>query len=100
VFVIEEGRFTRFGEILLRGNFRTVPRVILRELPWTAGDSYDASKLDEGERNLRILGLFTTIRTDFLSATAQPDVVHTVVEIQERYDDWGTIEVAGGAATD
>ncbi|HJZ88191.1 MAG TPA: outer membrane protein assembly factor BamA [Polyangia bacterium] len=100
VFKINEGRPMRFGETLLRGNFRTLSRVIRRELPWNAGGPYDESKLEEAERNLRLLGIFTTIKTTFLQAAEATDLVHVVLQVEERYDDWGTIEVAGGWATD
>jgi outer membrane protein insertion porin family len=99
VFEVSEGRFVRFGEKLVRGNFLTRPHVVLRELPWHAGDPFDESKVEAAERNLRIGGLFTTIRMSYLAASAEPDVVHTVVQVEERYDGID-FEFAGGWASD
>jgi outer membrane protein insertion porin family len=99
-FVIAEGRKSRFGEILFRGNFHSAPRVIRRELPWSTGDVFDESKIDLADRNLRLLGLFTNVRISQLQAAAEPEVVHTVIQIEERYDDIGTVEGSGGWATD
>ena len=99
IFEIAEGRMFQFGETLLRGNFVTVPRVILRELPWKPGDHYDDSKVEDAERNLRLLGLFTTIRISFDEAAADAGVLHTIVQVEERYDGID-LEGAGGYATD
>ena len=99
VFEITEGRMFQFGETLMRGNFVTKPSVIRRELPWKPGDHYNESKVEEAERNLRILGLFTTIRISFDEAAAEAGVLHTIVQVEERYDGID-LEGAGGWATD
>src|SRR5262249_37007238 len=52
------------------------------------------------ERNLRSLDLFTTIRFQFHRPEGVPDVVHTYLQLEERYDDHGQIETAFGYATD
>jgi outer membrane protein insertion porin family len=99
-YQIQEGVRVRFGQTLIRGNFRTSSRTILRELPWRPGQTYNESQVDQAERNLRLLGLFTTLRFRWLPAQGEPDVVHSVIEVEERYDDWGTIEPAVGFGTD
>ena len=99
VFEVTEGRPYRFGETLMRGNFITSPSVITRELPWKSGDPYNDAKVEDAERNLRLLGLFTTIRLSFDEAASETGILHTVVEVEERYDGID-LEGAGGWATD
>ena len=108
VIDINEGPMVRFGEIVIRGNFKTLPRVILKDLPFHPGDPFDYTKLDEGERNLQTHLIFTSARViPLVSDVATTDVedlrnpVPVVVTVQERYlERFGSLAVAAGLATD
>src|SRR5439155_6672012 len=52
-YVITEGPEVRFGEILIRGHFKTHGSTIRRDLPFKAGDLYDVNKIEAAERNLQ-----------------------------------------------
>jgi outer membrane protein insertion porin family len=86
---ITEGPRATFGEIIVRGNFKTRTRTILQDLPWKPGDPFDVAKLEEGERNLQTHGIFTAARVTALHdpVTMRTDIP-VVVQVQERYFGW------------
>jgi outer membrane protein insertion porin family len=57
VFQIEPGPASYIGDVTLTGNEALADNVILRELPFNAGDVYQAKDLDEGERMIQSLDL-------------------------------------------
>ncbi len=58
---VEEGPMVATGEMLIQGNFRTLDRVIDREIPMEPGEIFDIRKLLEGQSNLRSLGIFDSV---------------------------------------
>jgi outer membrane protein assembly complex protein YaeT len=102
VVEVDEGPAVRFGEILVRGNFRTAEWVIRRDLPFQTGDLYDISKLDQATRNLQNHQIFNSVRVTSVPAapSAGMNPVPILVEVQERYDNWGNVEASVGYATD
>jgi outer membrane protein assembly complex protein YaeT len=102
VLDVDEGPEVRFGEILIRGNFRTAAWVIRSDLPFKTGDLFDRTKLALAERNLQTHTIFNGVRVVPLGiATGRPNPVPILVEIQqERYDDWGTPQLSVGYSTD
>ncbi|HEX2570566.1 MAG TPA: POTRA domain-containing protein [Polyangia bacterium] len=99
---VDEGPAVRFGEILVRGNFRTAEWVIRRDLPFQTGDLYDISKIDQATRNLQNHQVFNSVRVTSVPAALPPGMnpVPILVEVQERYDNWGNVEASVGYATD
>jgi outer membrane protein assembly complex protein YaeT len=98
---IEEGPEVRFGEILIRGNFKTADWVIRRDLPFRTGDLFDVNKLAIAERNLQTHAIFNGVRVIPLGLAGAVNPVPILVEIQqERYDDWGTPQLSIGYSTD
>ncbi len=67
---IEEGLRVQVGEVLLKGNFRTRPGVIFRELPLETGDWMDVQKLIEGQGNMRSLGIFDSVSIETIGLDA------------------------------
>lgn len=99
-YVITEGAEVRFGEILIRGNFKTHASTIRKDLPFSPGDLYDINKLELAERNLTTHLIFNSARVD---APVQPgrDVAPVLVSVQERYlEAYGALTFAWGVATD
>ncbi len=97
---VDEGPEVRFGEILVRGNFKTAEAVIRSDLPFERGDLFDRDKLARAERNLQTHAIFNGVSVKPIGLTASVNPVPVLVEIQERYDDWGTPILAAGYATD
>lgn len=97
---ITEGPLVRFGEILIRGNFKTRPRTIRRDLPFRPGDPFDFTKIEAAERNLQTHLIFTAARVQPLLQQGNP-VAPVLVTVQERYlDRYGSLTAAIGAASD
>jgi translocation and assembly module TamA len=98
---IEEGPFVTFGEILIRGNFVTLPRVIRHDLPFRAGDPFDLDKLAEGERNLQTHTIFNAARVTPVRFSEHPNPVPILVTVTERYmEKAGALFPGVGIATD
>jgi outer membrane protein assembly factor BamA len=101
VYQIEEDGEVRFGEIIIRGNFKTLDRVIMQDLPFRAGERFDLTKVDEGERNLRTHLIFNSVRVVPLGLAGGRNPVPVLVTVQERYlERFGTLGIAGGIQTD
>lgn len=99
-YVITEGPEVRFGEILVRGNFKTRTRTILADLPFRAGELYDTTKIDAAERNLQTHLIFNSAR---VTALVEPGraTAPVLVTVQERYlEAFGSFTFALGAASD
>ncbi|MSP62906.1 MAG: hypothetical protein EXR72_21745 [Myxococcales bacterium] len=98
---ITEGPEVRFGPILIRGNFKTADSVIRADLPFQTGDLFDVTQLAVAERNLQHHAIFNGVQVKpvgFAGGSVNP--VPILVEVQERYDDWGTPLLTAGYATD
>ncbi|MCA9672782.1 MAG: BamA/TamA family outer membrane protein [Myxococcales bacterium] len=97
---VSEGKPVRFGPIFLRGNYKTRDRELLEVLDFKPGDRFDIRKIREAEQKLRQLKIFNSVRIRFLGFTQRPETVPVVIEVEERYDNWGAIEIGGGYSTD
>ncbi|MBN2725041.1 MAG: outer membrane protein assembly factor BamA [Deltaproteobacteria bacterium] len=100
VYNIEKGKKVFFGPIILRGNFKTRSSVVWKEIPFRNGDAYSISAIEEAGRNIRSLGVFRSVRVQFLSFSNKTDHIPVVISVIERYDDAGELEVGGGLSTD
>lgn len=99
---VDAGDEVRFGEILVRGNFRTAEWAIRADLPFRTGDVFDQTKLALAERNLQTHTIFNSVRVTTVPTVLQvgTNPIPILIEVQERYDNWGNIEAAIGYATD
>jgi len=81
---ITEGAQVFVGEIFWRGNFRTDPHALTRDLP-RPGEPLDQARLDEAMRRIRALGLFNSVRIDIIGLDEDPprDRVALVVSVEE-----------------
>jgi len=99
-FDLRPGRVVKWGQIIVRGNFKTARDVILRELRIHPGERYDPRAADAAEKRLRAIGLFNAVRLRVLGERERLESVHLLVEVEERYDYSADIELAFGASTD
>ncbi len=98
---IDEGTAVKFGEILVRGNFRTSERVILKDLPFKRGDTFDLRKIEEGERNLQNHLIFNSAKVTPVGLDGNPGEVPILVQVQERFlERFGTLGGFLGVQTD
>ena len=74
-YLVQPGPQVRIGSIFLVGNFKTDPRILLRDLP-ESGDILILPEIRESERRLRNLGIFNTVRIE-------PVGIHPNVRVQE-----------------
>lgn len=97
---ITEGPEVRFGQILIRGNFKTHASTIRKDLPFHPGDLYDVTKIEAAERNLQTHLVFNSARV-VAPVTPGQTVAPVLVTVQERYlEAYGALTFAVGAASD
>ena len=82
VYHVQEGPQTIVDHILVVGNTRTDPRVVIRELQFHSGQPLGLDSLFESQRRLTALGLFRRVRITELrdSGGNRRDVLVTVEE--------------------
>lgn len=62
---VDEGPRVLVGERFWRGNYKTNPSVVLRDLP-KPGEPYSKEAIAEAQRRLRDLGVFDSVRIDVI----------------------------------
>lgn len=84
VVAIDEGTRSVLGEIFVRGNFKTDPDVLVRDLP-EPGQPYDDLLVTEAVRELRNLGVFSAVNVERIGIDEEPprDRVAVVVAVEE-----------------
>ena len=83
-------------EIAIRGNDRTLDRVIRREMELVEGDSFNQLKLTRSVRNIRNLGYFSNVEVDVLPGS---DSQQSVVDILVAEQSTGSFKVGVGYST-
>ncbi|HEX4460517.1 MAG TPA: POTRA domain-containing protein, partial [Polyangia bacterium] len=77
-YIITEGPEVRFGDILVRGNFKTTVFAIRRDLPFKVGDLFDFRKIEAAERNLQTHLIFNVARVEAQFPAEHPVVTSAV----------------------
>jgi outer membrane protein assembly factor BamA len=97
---VYEGRAGRFGTTLVRGNFKTRRRAILREKSWEEGQAYDRREVDETRRNIEGMGVTEGVQVSQREVGCHLDdeedecVVHHVIAVTESKD--RALDITGG----
>ncbi len=97
---VYEGRSGRFGTALVRGNFKTRQRPLLREKSWKEGDAYDRREVDVTRRNVEGMGVTEAVQIREQQVGCKIDdvddecVVHHVISVTESKD--RALDVTGG----
>ncbi len=97
---VEPGPEVRFGDVLIRGAFKTKKSLILKEITFKKGRPFSLTDVERSTRNMRSLGVFRSVRIKFLDIQEGRTSLPAVVEVVERYDDHGQVEIGGGFSTD
>ncbi len=95
-FLVEEGSRAYIERIQIRGNTRTRDFVIRREFDFAEGDAYNRALIDRGERRLKNLGYFKSVKITNEPGTS-PDRVVVNVEVEEQST--GEFSISGGYST-
>jgi outer membrane protein insertion porin family len=97
-FDVQEGPRVYVERINIKGNTRTLDKVIRRELQFAEGDAFSTSRIEESRRRLKNLGYFSN--SDISNTPgSQPDT--TVVNVEVKEQPTGEISVgAGFSSTD
>jgi outer membrane protein insertion porin family len=96
VFNIEQGPHLYIERIDIRGNGKTEDRVIRREFDVAEGDAYNRAVIERGERRLKSLGYFKTVKITKEQGSA-PDRVVVNVAVEEQGT--GDFTIGGGYST-
>ncbi|MDP6945734.1 MAG: POTRA domain-containing protein, partial [Myxococcota bacterium] len=81
---VTEGPRSSVGEIFWRGNFKSHPDLLLRDLPQT-GDPYRAAAIVEAARKIRNLGVFNSVKIEPIGIDETPprEKIALVVAVEE-----------------
>jgi outer membrane protein insertion porin family len=96
VYVIGQGKRLYVERIEIHGNIKTRDEVIRREFDFGEGDAYNRALVDRGERHLKALGYFKTVKIATAPGSA-PDRVVLDVTVDEEQT--GSFFVSGGYST-
>lgn len=97
-FVINEGPRVFVQRIEIKGNTRTLDRVIRRQMKLSEGDAYLISNVKRSEQNIRDLGFFEDVKVTNTEGT-QPD--QSVINVDVKEKSTGEISIgAGFSSTD
>jgi len=93
---IEQGKRVYIERIQIHGNTKTRDEVIRREFDVGEGDAYNRALVDRGERRLKALGYFKSVKIAAAPGSA-PDRVLLDVMIEEQQT--GNFWISGGYST-
>jgi outer membrane protein insertion porin family len=96
IYVVTQGKRLYVERIDIHGNTRTHDEVIRREFDFGEGDAYNRALVDRGERHLKALGYFKTVKITPQPGSA-PDRVVLDVAVEEKQT--GNFFVSGGYST-
>jgi outer membrane protein insertion porin family len=95
-YIVEEGPRVYIERINIRGNTRTLDRVIRREFDFAEGDAYNVVMIDRAKRRLDALRYFKTVNIGRAQGSAPDRVIINVDVVEEPT---GEISVGGGYST-
>ncbi len=96
VFQVSETPRVFVERIDVKGNIRTLDRVIRRELLLDEGDPFNRSKLARSEQNIRDIDFFETVSVDVKQGSA-PD--KTIVDVDVSEKSTGELSIGAGFST-
>jgi len=96
VYTIDQGKRLYVERIDIHGNNKTHDDVIRREFDVNEGDAYNRALVDRGERRLKALGYFKSVKIETHAGSA-PDRLVLDVTLQEQQT--GDFMISGGYST-
>jgi outer membrane protein insertion porin family len=98
VYHVEEGPFVQLGQIYCKGNFRTKDKIIQRELAMKPGDPFSLTKMLKGQRSLRNLEIFDSVRFKPIGLREKKEKINLFIEVEEKKPYF--LEIGAGYETD
>lgn len=82
--VFEPGTLAYFGDVQIEGLERLPPKYIERQLPWRAGDKYDAREVSDFQKKMLGTGLFGTVRIEPQEPGGRTNAIPIMIRVGER----------------
>jgi len=95
-YSVQEGPKTFVERIDIRGNVRTLDRVIRREFRLVEGDAFNAAKLRRSRQRINNLGYFSKVEVNKKPGSTRDK---TVVEVDVEEQSTGELSVGAGFST-
>lgn len=92
-FQVEKGIKVAIGRINIRGNTKTLDKVVRREMVLSEGDIYSSKALDESKRRVNNLGFFEEININ-TSAGEDRSIMNVDIDLKEKPT--GTFTIGAG----
>lgn len=92
-FEIKEGPKVTIGGVDFLGAFRTQERVLRKELRVSPGEPLSLKKVIDSQKELRNIGLFSSVRFRMIGLREKLDTVHAFIEVAEKSPYYGTFVV-------
>jgi outer membrane protein insertion porin family len=83
-YKLEEGPKVFINKIKIKGNTRTIDRVIRRQFMVSEGDAYSASRLKASDRNIQNLGYFKKVDIGQEPVDDNKDQVDITADVEEQ----------------
>lgn len=101
---VYEGRTGEFGDVLIRGNFKTRPWVLERELDFETSDTYRRQHVDRSLARMQATGIARSIRhREYPVGCDLSDTgtctVHQVITVDEAKDQLADLQFGVGSMT-
>jgi outer membrane protein assembly complex protein YaeT len=83
-YVVVPGNFGVFGSTVVRGTEEVPPRLVLRELTYRPGETFDSAKVESSRTKIVGLNLFRSVEFVPQADPANPHVVPIEIKVQEK----------------
>ena len=97
-YQVRTGPLVEVGRVFFTGNFRTRDSVLNRQFNFSQGEPFSLTRVLEGQRRLRELGVFDSVQVRTIGLKEKEQTVHLLVETAEKKPDY--FELGGGYQTD
>ncbi len=81
---INEGPPAELGEVFISGNLRTKDYIISRELELAPGDPFSLEKMLSGQKNLRDMDIFRSVRYNPMGLKEKEEKIHLFIDVEEK----------------
>ena len=79
VYRVDEGPSVKMGQVYYTGNFRTKEKILKKEVNMTSGEPFSLVRLLKGQKSIRNLGLFDTVRFKTIGLKEQREEINLFV---------------------
>lgn len=83
-FDVTEGPLVKMGKAYYSGNFRTKEKVLSDAIEIEEGDPFSLMKMLEGQRNIRNLGIFNSVKFKTIGLKEKNDTITLFAQLEEK----------------